>query len=274
LPLSVLLTRRERRYEETSWRLDAAIAVELDKVNIYYGEKRVVKDVSLKIPRNSVFAIMGPSGSGKSTLLRAINRMLDFVPGARVEGSVRVLGVDVYNDNVDPIEVRRLVGMVFQMPNPFPHMSIYDNVALGPRIHKMYRNKKELDEIVRWALEKAALWDEVKDRLHEPASKLSGGQQQRLCIARALALKPKILLMDEPTANLDPIATSKIEELIIELKKDVTIIIVTHSPRQAARVADYVAFIYRGELIETGPTREVFTRPKHELTEKFLTGAF
>ncbi len=274
MPLSVLLTRRERRYEETSWRLDAAIAVELDKVNIYYGEKRVVKDVSLKIPRNSVFAIMGPSGSGKSTLLRAINRMLDFVPGARVEGSVRVLGVDVYNDNVDPIEVRRLVGMVFQMPNPFPHMSIYDNVALGPRIHKMYRNKKELDEIVRWALEKAALWDEVKDRLHEPASKLSGGQQQRLCIARALALKPKILLMDEPTANLDPIATSKIEELIIELKKDVTIIIVTHSPRQAARVADYVAFIYRGELIETGLTREVFTRPKHELTEKFLTGAF
>ncbi len=274
MPLSALLARREEREEKLVWRLDAAMAVELDRVDIYYGEKRVVKDVSLKIPRNTVFAIMGPSGSGKSTILRAINRMLDFVPGARVKGSVRVLGVDIYSDGVDPIEVRRLVGMVFQMPNPFPHMSIYDNVALGPRLHKMYRSKKELDEIVRWALEKAALWDEVKDRLHEPASKLSGGQQQRLCIARALALKPKILLMDEPTANLDPIATSRIEELIIELKRDVTIVIVTHSPRQAARVADYVAFIYRGELIETGPTREVFTRPRHELTEKFLTGAF
>ncbi|WP_048192588.1 phosphate ABC transporter ATP-binding protein [Pyrolobus fumarii] len=256
------------------WRLDSTYAVELEKVSIYYGGKKVVKNVTLKIPRNTVFAIMGPSGSGKSTLLRSINRMLDFVPGARVEGSIRVLGVDIYAEGIDPIEVRRLVGMVFQMPNPFPHMSIYENVALGPRIHKMYRSKKELDEIVRWALEKAALWDEVKDRLHEPASKLSGGQQQRLCIARALALKPRILLMDEPTANLDPIATSKIEELIAELKKEVTIIIVTHSPRQAARVADYVAFIYKGELVEAGPTKEVFTRPKHELTEKFLTGAF
>ncbi len=269
-PVSLLTGSRAR----VKWDMGSRYAVELEKVSIYYGEKRVVKDVTLKVPRNSVFAIMGPSGSGKSTILRAINRMLDFTPGARVEGSVRVLGVDVYSDGVDPIEVRKLVGMVFQMPNPFPHMSIYDNVALGPRLHRMYRSKRELDEIVRWALEKAALWDEVKDRLHELAAKLSGGQQQRLCIARALALKPKILLMDEPTANLDPIATSKIEELIIELKRDVTIIIVTHSPRQTARVADYVAFIYRGELVETGPTKEVFTRPKHELTEKFLTGAF
>ena len=270
----VALLARIARRSRVEWRMDSAYAVELEKLSIYYGGKRVVKEVTLKIPRNTVFAIMGPSGSGKSTILRSINRMLDFVPGARVEGSVRVLGVDIYSDGVDPIEVRKLVGMVFQMPNPFPHMSIYDNVALGPRLHRMYRSKEELDRIVEWALRKAALWDEVKDRLHEPASKLSGGQQQRLCIARALALKPKVLLMDEPTANLDPIATSKIEELIVELKKDVTVILVTHSPRQAARVADYVAFIYRGELIETGPTKEVFTRPKHKLTERFLTGAF
>jgi len=247
-------------------------AIETEKLSIYYGRRRVVEDVDLKIPRNKVFAIMGPSGSGKSTLLRSFNRLLDLYPEARVEGRVRVLGADIYAPDVDPTVVRRVVGMVFQIPNPFPHLSIYDNVAIGPKLHGMCKSRKELDELVRWALEKAGLWDQVKDRLREPASKLSGGQKQRLCIARALALKPKILLMDEPTANLDPVSTTKIEELIVELKRELTIVIVTHSPRQAARIADYVAFMYMGKIIEVGPADEIITSPRHPLTEKYLTG--
>ena len=245
-------------------------AIETVNLTIYYGRKCVVRNVNLKIPENVVFAIMGPSGCGKSTLLRSFNRLLELNPNARVEGDVRLYGKSVYEMN--PIEVRRRIGMVFQQPNPFPHMSVFDNVALGLKLNGLVKSKKELREIVEWALKKAALWDEVNDRLHEPASALSGGQQQRLCIARALAMKPEVLLMDEPTANLDPVATEKIEDLIYELKEDYTIVIVTHSPSQAARVSDYVAFLYLGELVEVGKTEKVFEKPENELTERYLTG--
>jgi phosphate transport system ATP-binding protein len=245
-------------------------AIETENLHIYYGENHVIKGIDLKIPENVVFAIMGPSGCGKSTLLRSFNRLLELNENARIEGDIRIFGKSVFEMN--PIEVRRMVGMVFQIPNPFPHMSIYDNVALGLRLNRLVRSKNELDEIVEWALKKSALWDEVKDRLNEPASSLSGGQQQRLCIARAVALKPKVLLMDEPTANLDPISTRKIEELIYELKNELTIVIVTHSPAQAARVSDYVAFLYLGRLVEVGKTAEVFENPKERLTEEYLTG--
>jgi len=246
------------------------MAIETVNLTIYYCQKCVIRNVNLKIPENVVFAIMGPSGCGKSTLLRSFNRLLELNPNARVEGDVRLYGRSVYDMN--PIEVRRKIGMVFQLPNPFPHMSIFDNVALGLKLNGLVKSKKELREIVEWALKKAVLWDEVKDRLHDPASALSGGQQQRLCIARALAMKPQVLLMDEPTANLDPIATEKIENLIYELKKEYTIVIVTHSPAQAARVSDYVAFLYLGELVEVGKTEKIFEKPENELTERYLTG--
>ncbi|MET1123658.1 MAG: phosphate ABC transporter ATP-binding protein [Archaeoglobaceae archaeon] len=245
-------------------------AIETVNLNIYYGRNHVVKNVNLKIPEKVVFAIMGPSGCGKSTLLRSFNRLLELNPNARVEGDVRLYGRSIYDMN--PIEVRRKIGMVFQHPNPFPHMSVFDNVALGLKLNGLVKSKRELQEIVEWALRKAALWDEVKDRVHEPASALSGGQQQRLCIARALAMKPEVLLMDEPTASLDPVATEKIEELIYELKEEYTIVIVTHSPAQAARMSDYVAFLYLGELIEVGKTEKIFERPESELTERYLTG--
>ena len=245
-------------------------AIETVNLTIYYGRKCVVRNVNLKIPENVVFAIMGPSGCGKSTLLRSFNRLLELNPNARVEGDVKLYGKSVYEMN--PIEVRRRIGMVFQQPNPFPHMSVFDNVALGLKLNGLVKSKKELREIVEWALKKAALWDEVKDRLRDPASALSGGQQQRLCIARALAMKPEVLLMDEPTANLDPVATEKIEDLIYELKEDYTIVIVTHSPSQAARVSDYVAFLYLGKLVEVGKTERVFEKPENELTERYLTG--
>lgn len=248
-------------------------AVEIESLSVFYGELRALKDVNLRIPRNTAFAVMGPSGCGKSTLLRTINRLIDLVPDARVEGCVKVDGIDVYSENVDVAELRRNVGMVFQVPNPFPHLTIYDNVAIGPKMNGLVKNKKELDELVEWALRKAALWDEVKGRLDDYPGELSGGQRQRLCIARALALKPRILLMDEPTANVDPMGTRKIEELIVELKQDYTIVLVTHSAGQAARVSDHVAFIYMGEVVEVGPTGEVFTHPKHELTESFISGS-
>ncbi|MEM4053856.1 MAG: phosphate ABC transporter ATP-binding protein PstB, partial [Ignisphaera sp.] len=240
--------------------------VEISNLNAWYGDKHVLKNINLEIPRNIIFAIMGPSGCGKSTLLRAMNRLLELNPNAKVSGQVKIDGIDVYSDKIDITWVRRQFGMVFQIPNPFPHLSIYDNVAIGPRMNGLVKNKSELDQLVKWALEKAYLWDEVKNDLKKPASMLSGGQQQRLCIARALALKPKIILMDEPTANLDPVAASKIEELMLELKEDYTIVIVTHNPQQAARVSDYVAFLYMGELIEVGETSQVFTRPVHKLT--------
>jgi phosphate transport system ATP-binding protein len=245
-------------------------AIETIDLDIYYGNNHVIKSVNLKIPEKVVFAIMGPSGCGKSTLLRALNRLIDLNDNAKVDGDIKLYGKSIFEMN--SIEVRKRIGMVFQQVNPFPHMSIFDNVALGLRLNRLTSSKNELEEVVKWALKKAALWDEVKDRLNDLASDLSGGQQQRLCIARALALKPEVLLMDEPTANLDPIATEKIEDLIYELKRDYTIVIVTHSPSQAARVSDFVAFLYLGDLVEVGSTEEMFERPRERLTEKYLTG--
>ncbi|MCD6331548.1 MAG: phosphate ABC transporter ATP-binding protein [Thermoplasmata archaeon] len=247
-------------------------AIETENLKIYYGENEVIKGINLKIPQNTVFALMGPSGCGKSTLLRAFNRLLELNKDARVEGKVMIFGKNIYADDVNPMEVRKEVGMVFQYPNPFPHLTIYDNVAIGLKLNCLVRNKKEMDERVRWALEKASLWNEVKDRLEDYPSNLSGGQKQRLVIARALALKPKILLMDEPTANIDPMGTKNIENLLFELKKDYTIVLVTHEPAQAARVSDYVGFLYLGKLVEVGATKDIFEKPKHELTEKYVTG--
>jgi len=249
------------------------LALETKDLKVYYGNNMVIKGVNLKVPKNVIFALMGPSGCGKSTMLRTFNRLLELNSEARVEGEVRIFGKNIYAPDVDPIKVRREVGMVFQYPNPFPHLTIYDNVAIGLKLNRLVRSKEELDKRVEWALKKAALWDEVKDRLGDYPSNLSGGQRQRLVIARTLAMKSKILLMDEPTANIDPVGTKKIEELLFELKKEYTIILVTHSPAQAARVSDYVAFLYLGELIEVGPTRKVFENPEHELTEQYVTGA-
>lgn len=245
-------------------------AIETKNLRIWYGKNEVIRSIDLEIPEKVCFAIMGPSGCGKSTLLRAFNRLLELNLNAKVEGEIRFFGKNIYEMNIN--ELRRQVGMVFQIPNPFPHMSIFDNVAYAVKCNKIAKNKKDLKGIVEWALRKAALYDEVKDRLKDKASNLSGGQMQRLCIARALALKPEVLLMDEPTANLDPISASKIEELLHELKKEYTLVIVTHSPSQASRVADYVAFLYLGKILEVGTVEEVFEKPKNELTEKFLTG--
>jgi len=247
-------------------------SLEIINLNVYYGNRHVIKGINLKIPQKVVFAIIGPSGSGKSTLLRAINRLIELDEDAKVEGDVRLFKKSIYE--MDPREVRRRVGMVFQQPNPFPHMSIYDNVALGPRLNKLVRNKEELDYLVEWALKKAALWDEVKDRLGDLASKLSGGQQQRLCIARALALKPDVLLLDEPTSALDPVSTAKIENLLLELKKTYTVVIVTHRIQQAARIGDYTAFLLDGKLVEVGDTAQIFVNPKDRRTEAYITGRF
>jgi len=244
----------------------------INNLRVEIGGREILKGVNVKVPKNCIFTIMGPSGSGKSTLLRAINRILDLYDDVKVSGDVIVDDVNVYDPKTDPIYVRRLVGMVFQIPNPLPHLTIYENVALGPKMNRLVKSKKELDELVRWALEKAYLWDEVKDRLHTPAIKLSGGQQQRLCIARALAMKPKVILMDEPTSNLDPVATSKIEELIIELKEYLTVVLVTHNPFQASRVSDYIAFMYDGAILEVGSVDEIFTKPKNKYTEMYVTG--
>jgi len=244
----------------------------INNLRVRIGGREILKGVNIRIPRNCVFTIMGPSGSGKSTLLRSINRVLDLYDNVEVSGDVIVNGVNVYDPKTDPIYVRRLVGMVFQIPNPLPHLTIYENVALGPKMNGLAKNRRELDELVRWALEKAYLWDEVKDRLHTLAIRLSGGQQQRLCIARALALKPKVILMDEPTSNLDPVATSKIEELIIELKEYLTVVLVTHNPFQASRISDYVAFMYDGTILEVGSVDEIFTKPKNKYTEMYVTG--
>jgi len=247
-----------------------APALEARDVSVYYGDKEAVRRVSLTVPANKVVALIGPSGCGKSTLLRCFNRMNDLVAGARVEGEVLFRGKNLYDADVDPVEVRRRIGMVFQKPNPFPK-SIYDNTAFGPRVNGF---DGELDALVEESLRRAALWDEVQDRLNESAYALSGGQQQRLCIARTLAVKPEIVLMDEPASALDPIATQRIEELIYELKKDYTIIIVTHNMQQAARVSDYTAFLYLGDLIEYGPTESIFTNPREERTEAYVTGRF
>ena len=236
-----------------------------------YGNVQVLRNVNLAIREKQVQAIMGPSGCGKTTLIRILNRMNDDVPGFHLNGSVAIEGKDIYSKDVDPVLLKLRVGMVFQTPNPFPK-SIYDNVAFGPRIHKMFQRKRELNMLVRESLEKAALWDEVKDRLDENASKLSGGQQQRLCIARALAVRPQILLMDEPASALDPGSTSKIEELVVDLKQSYTVVIVTHNMQQAARVANNVAFVYRGEVVEAGRAPDIFENPANPLTEKYIRG--
>jgi phosphate transport system ATP-binding protein len=239
----------------------------------WFGMKQALKNINLNIKPNIVTAIIGPSGCGKTTLIRCINRMHEMTPNAKAKGSVILDGLDIYDKAVDPVTIKRRIGMVFQKPNPFPTMSIYDNVAAGLRLNGI-RDKKLIDDVVKESLEGAALWDEVKSELTKPGIGLSGGQQQRLCIARALAMQPEILLMDEPTSALDPIASSKIEELVHSLKKDLTIITVTHNMQQAARVSDYTAFMYLGELVEYGPTKQIFENPHNELTERYISGKF
>lgn len=244
----------------------------VENLNLFYKDFQALKDVSLPISENHITALIGPSGCGKSTFLRTLNRMNDLYEGVRVEGTVLLEDQDIYSFGVDVVSLRKRVGMVFQRPNPFP-MSVYDNIAYGPRIHGI-KNKKQLDEIVEMSLRGAALWDEVQDRLFKSALGLSGGQQQRLCIARLLAVEPEVLLMDEPSSALDPISTLKIEELIQVLKQDYTIVIVTHNMQQAARVSDTTAYFLNGDLIEFGNTEEIFTRPRDQRTEDYITGRF
>jgi len=246
---------------------------EIESLNAWFGSKHVLKNISMKIREKAVTAIIGPSGCGKTTLIRCINRMHEIVPNARVSGKVLFNGIDIYATDVDPVQIRRKMGMVFQKPNPFPMMSIYDNVAAGLKLNGI-RNREKLDTIVERSLKMAILWDEVKDDLNKSGASLSGGQQQRLCIARALAVEPEVMLMDEPASALDPIATAKLEVLIRMLAKDYTVVIVTHNMQQAARVADFTAFLYLGELIEYGPTKALFENPENELTEKYITGQF
>jgi len=241
-------------------------------LNLWYGEKQALTDVNLQIAPNKVTALIGPSGCGKSTLIRCFNRMNDVIPGCRVKGEVLFHGKNIYSQNVDAAEIRKKIGMVFQKPNPFPK-SIYENVAYGQRVAGIKSDDK-LNEIVERSLRRAALWDEVSDRLHEPAMSLSGGQQQRLCIARALSIEPEIILMDEPCSALDPIATAKIEDLIRVLIKNYTVTIVTHNMQQAARVSDFTAYMYLGKLIEFGSTKQIFENPEEELTENYITGRF
>ncbi|MHA0043708.1 phosphate ABC transporter ATP-binding protein PstB [Deinococcus sp. RM] len=247
--------------------------LDAQNVNIYYGDKQAVRNVNLRVERGSVNALIGPSGCGKTTFLRAINRMHDLTPGARVEGTILLDGENVYGSGVDPVTMRRRVGMVFQKPNPFPTMSVFENVVSGLKLAGM-RDQKRLMEIAERSLRGAALWEEVKDRLKTPATGLSGGQQQRLCIARALAVEPEILLMDEPTSALDPASTAKIEDLMTDLKKVTTIIIVTHNMHQAARVSDTTSFFLNGDLVEHGITDQIFTAPRDERTEAYVTGRF
>ncbi|MEA5051510.1 MAG: phosphate ABC transporter ATP-binding protein PstB [Oscillospiraceae bacterium] len=243
-----------------------------DRLSLWYGDRQALRSICLGVPEKSITALIGPSGCGKSTFLRTLNRMNDLTPGVRVEGSVCYKGEDIFGAGVDVSGLRRAVGMVFQKPNPFP-MSIYDNIAYGPRIHGA-GGRVKLDEIVEESLRDAALWDEVKDRLRKSALGLSGGQQQRLCIARALAVRPQVLLMDEPTSALDPIATSRIEELVMQLKEKYTIVIVTHNMQQAVRVSDITAFLLLGELVECGGTEQLFSRPRDKRTEDYITGRF
>jgi len=242
-------------------------------VNVYYAEKHAIKNVTVDIGANEVIAFIGPSGCGKSTFLRCLNRMNDTIDICRVTGQMMLEGQDIYDKNLDVVQLRARVGMVFQKPNPFPK-SIYENIAYGPRIHGLTNSKAELDELVHKCLQKAGLWEEVKDRLDNPGTGLSGGQQQRLCIARAISVSPEVILMDEPCSALDPIATAKIEELMDELRENYTIVIVTHSMQQAARVSQRVAYFHLGDLIEVGETELIFTNPRHKLTEDYITGRF
>jgi phosphate transport system ATP-binding protein len=243
------------------------------EVNVYYGDEQAIKNVSLDIGRNEVIAMIGPSGCGKSTFLRCLNRMNDTIETCRVTGQITLDGVDIYGRDIDVVPLRAQVGMVFQKPNPFPK-SIYDNVAYGPRIHGLTRNRAELDEIVEKSLRRAGLWEEVKDRMAQPGTGLSGGQQQRLCIARTIAVNPEVILMDEPCSALDPIATSIIEDLIDELRQQFSICIVTHSMQQASRVSQRTAYFHLGDLIEVGQTTQIFTNPRHQLTQDYITGRF
>ncbi len=254
---------------------DSDVVFELENLSCFYGSFRAVRDISLQVPKNKITAFIGPSGCGKSTLLRSFNRMNDLVDSAHIEGHVRYHGVDLYADGVDAVEVRRRIGMVFQKPNPFPK-SIYDNVAFGPRVAGFRGN---MDELVERSLRRAAIWDEVKDKLRDPGTTLSGGQQQRLCIAWAIAVEPDVILMDEPCSALDPIATLKIEDLMRELKENYTIVIVTHNMQQAARASDYTAFLTMGDdragyLVEMASTQQIFTRPANRVTEDYITGRF
>jgi len=262
-----------KQVEETKTKATEKYKVRIEDVSVWYGPKKAIKNVSLNVRDKSVTAFIGPSGCGKTTLLRCLNRMHELTPGTRAEGKVIVDGINIYDKSIDPIIIRRRVGMVFQKPNPFPTMSIFDNVAAGLRLNGM-NNKTIIREIVEESLKNAALWDEVKNELGNPGMSLSGGQQQRLCIARALAMQPEVLLMDEPTSSLDPLGSSKIEELVRNLKDHVTIIIVTHNMQQAGRVSDFTAFMYLGDLIEYGSTTQIFMKPDKELTERYISGKF
>lgn len=247
-------------------------AIEVKGLRIRISGKDILKGVDLRVPEATITAIMGPSGSGKTTFLKVLNRLIELVDGVEVSGEVRVYGFNIFD--MDVYKVRRLFGMVFQTPNPFPHLSIYDNVAIGAKVNNVARSRKELDEIVRWALEKAMLWDEVKNRLHDPPWRLSGGQQQRLCLARALAMKSRILLLDEPTANIDPVNTAQLEDALRALRRDenITVVIVTHMPHQAIRVSDYIVMFYDGRVVEEGPTGEIAISPREDITRRFLRG--
>jgi phosphate transport system ATP-binding protein len=247
-------------------------AIGVKGLRVRISGKDILKGVDLRVPEATITAIMGPSGSGKTTFLKVLNRLIELVDDVEVSGEVRVYGSNIFD--MDVYKVRRLFGMVFQTPNPFPHLSIYDNVAIGAKVNNVARSRKELDEIVRWALEKAMLWDEVKNRLHDPPWRLSGGQQQRLCLARALAMKPRILLLDEPTANIDPVNTAQLEDALRALRRDenITVVIVTHMPHQAIRVSDYIVMFYDGRVVEEGPTGEIAISPREDITRRFLRG--
>jgi len=266
-----LINRHNRRTIGSQFSSNARMSCR--DVNVYYDDKHAIHSVSIDIPRNQVLAMIGPSGCGKSTFLRCLNRMNDTIEQCRIEGEITLDDQDIYHKSIDIVSLRAQVGMVFQKPNPFPK-SIYDNIAYGPTIHGLTESKAELDEIVETSLAKAGLWPEVKDRLGQPGTGLSGGQQQRLCIARAIAVEPEVILMDEPCSALDPIATAKIEELITELRRQYTIVIVTHNMQQAARVSQKTAYFHLGDLIEVGRTDRLFTSPKHQLTEDYITGRF
>ena len=263
------LANKEGRGENTD---EMSVKIRTRGVDLYYGDRQVLKNITFDMGENKVTAFIGPSGCGKSSYLRCLNRMNDFIPSARVEGIIEIDGENILSNEMDVIALRRKVGMVFQKPNPFP-MSIYDNIAYGPRLNGI-KDKGRLDETVEKSLQGAALWDEVKDKLKSSGTGLSGGQQQRLCIARAIATQPDILLMDEPTSALDPMSTARVEELVSELKKDYTVVIVTHNMQQAARISDYTAFFYKGEIIEYDKTEKIFTNPSHKKTEEYITGRF
>jgi len=269
--LSKLKQLDEQTQQETP--IDQTAKMQAINVNVWFGKKQILKSINLTVKPNTVTAIIGPSGCGKSTFLRCFNRMHELAPNAKITGKILLDHKDIYERQIDPVQIRRRIGMVFQKPNPFPTMSIYDNVAAGLKLTGTKKDK-HLDDIVKRSLEQATLWDEVKDDLKKSGTSISGGQQQRLCIARAIALQPEVILMDEPCSALDPIATAKIEKLVIELKQDYTVIIVTHNMQQAARISDYTAFMYLGELIEFGKTRQIFENPKNKLTENYITGVF